>query len=212
MIWIISMDKERHVQRQAFPSGQALRDFANGAPYSWYEQKVLLVTEDRLVLYSSMGRQKGTKKMQMQDVLAWYLDALGEGRADATYARLTGAREIQEGDFCLAEDAADWSPSPDGAGECWVYHLTPGCNVDEVLDRLDLAGVRFTLVTLTCSRQALEARLQSDISRKRRSPGVLSRSLERLPLYADMGGVVVDTSAVTAEEAARRIARMFIKV
>lgn len=133
MIWIISMDKERHVQRQAFPSGQALRDFANGAPYSWYEQKVLLVTEDRLVLYSSMGRQKGTKKMQMQDVLAWYLDALGEGRADATYARLTGAREIQEGDFCLAEDAADWSPSPDGAGECWVYYLIPGCNVDEVL-------------------------------------------------------------------------------
>ena len=133
MIWIISMDKERHVQRQAFPSGQALRDFANGAPYSWYEQKVLLVTEDRLVLYSSMERQKGTKKMQMQDVLAWYLDALGEGRADATYARLTGAREIQEGDFCLAEDAADWSPSPDGAGECWVYQLTPGCHVDEVL-------------------------------------------------------------------------------
>lgn len=93
---------------------------------------------------------------------------------------------------------------------CWVMHSRD--IVDEVLDRLDLAGVRFTLVTLTCSRQALEARLQSDISRKRRSPGVLSRSLERLPLYADMGGVVVDTSAVTAEEAARRIARMFIKV
>ena len=133
MIRIISRDTRNHVQRQIFQHGQALREFAHGAPYSWYEREVFLVTENRHVLYSSMGRPQGIGKVRMQDVLAWYIGMLGEGPAAAPCARLTGERELREGDFCLEEDAADWSPSPDGAGECWAYQLTACCNVDEVL-------------------------------------------------------------------------------
>ena len=89
---------------------------------------------------------------------------------------------------------------------CWVMHTQS--IVNSVLQRLDLTGTRVTLITLTASPQALEARIKNDIARKLRSPGVLERSLERLPLYADMDSRKLDVSFITAKESAQAIADM----
>ena len=92
---------------------------------------------------------------------------------------------------------------------CWVMH-TQGI-VDSVLERLDLAGVKVTLITLTASPEVLSARIRADVARKLRSPGVLARSLERLPLYRDMASEKMDVGSVTAKEAAEQIAERVLK-
>ena len=92
---------------------------------------------------------------------------------------------------------------------CWVMHTQ--AIVDSVLERLDLVGVKVTLITLTASPEALSARILADIARKVRSAGVLSRSLERLPLYRDMESVKIEVSSITAKEAAENIAEMLFK-
>lgn len=89
---------------------------------------------------------------------------------------------------------------------CWVMHAQT--IVDDILHGLDLADARVTLFTLTASPQALAARLSDDIACGRRSPGILPRSMERLPLYADMPSVKIDVSSITAAEAALRMANL----
>lgn len=87
---------------------------------------------------------------------------------------------------------------------CWVMHEES--IMDELLARL--SGLEFTLYkfTLTLSPQALERRIALDVERGARTPDVLARSLKRLPLYARMDTVKIDVSAVSARQAARRIA------
>lgn len=70
------------------------------------------------------------------------------------------------------------------------------------LSGLDFAPFRFTL---TISEQALRRRLQKDIDGRLRTPGVLTRSLNRLPLYGDMDTMKIDVSEITARQAAGRI-------
>ena len=93
---------------------------------------------------------------------------------------------------------------------CWVMQYRS--IVDDVLARLAMGGVNFTLITLTASPEVLETRIMADVARRVRSPGVLTRSLERLPLYAGMESVKIDTGALTAGEVARSIAAMIKKV
>lgn len=92
---------------------------------------------------------------------------------------------------------------------CWVMQYRS--IVDDVLARLAMGGVNFTLITLTASPEVLETRIMADVARRGRSPGVLTRSLERLPLYAGMESVKIDTGALTAGEVARSIAAMIKK-
>ncbi len=92
---------------------------------------------------------------------------------------------------------------------CWVMQYRS--IVDDVLARLAMGGVNFTLITLTASPEVLETRIMADVARRVRSPGVLTRSLERLPLYAGMESVKIDTGALTAGEVARSIAAMIKK-
>lgn len=92
---------------------------------------------------------------------------------------------------------------------CWVMQYRS--IVDDVLARLAMGGVNFTLITLTASPEVLETRIMADVARRGRSSGVLTRSLERLPLYAGMESVKIDTGALTAGEVARSIAAMIKK-
>ena len=87
---------------------------------------------------------------------------------------------------------------------CWVLHQQ--AIWDTILSRLDTAGWRVVRVALTASPEALEGRLRADIAAGKRRPDVIPRSLARLPLYDEVDAVKMDTSALTAEEAAVRIA------
>lgn len=61
-------------------------------------------------------------------------------------------------------------------------------------------------ISLVCSREALRARLQKDIDAKIREKDVLSRSLERLPLYESLKTRKVDVSKISPDQAAELIA------
>ena len=87
---------------------------------------------------------------------------------------------------------------------CWVLHQQ--AIWDTILSRLDTAGWRVTQVVLLASPETLAARLQADIAAGKRQPDVIPRSLARLPLYDEVDAVKIDTSELTAGEAAACIA------
>ena len=88
---------------------------------------------------------------------------------------------------------------------CWVMHQQS--ILDELLSRLDTAGWQVHAFSLVCSADALRARLQKDIDAGLRAPGVIGRSLARLPLYASLDTVKLDVSGITAAQAADAIAQ-----
>jgi len=63
---------------------------------------------------------------------------------------------------------------------CWVMHEQ--AILDDILSRLDTADCQVNLISLVCSREALQERLQKDIDVKIREKDVISRSLERIAL------------------------------
>ena len=89
---------------------------------------------------------------------------------------------------------------------CWVMHQQQ--IIDTILSRVDSRGWKVVLVSLTASPDVLRDRLQADVDAGRRQPDVIPRSLARLPLYPQLNTRLVDTSALTPEEAAEQIASM----
>lgn len=89
---------------------------------------------------------------------------------------------------------------------CWVMHEQS--IVDSILERLDLNRVHFRLFTLTLTESALRRHLAADLDAGLRTPDVVERSVERLPLYARMVSEKIDVSERTAEEAADIIAAL----
>lgn len=75
---------------------------------------------------------------------------------------------------------------------CWVLHRQE--MIDRLLTRLDLGGIQVRVFTLTAEPETLRAHMEKDIAAGLRTPDVLERSLERLPLYAAM-----DTEKLPAE-------------
>lgn len=86
---------------------------------------------------------------------------------------------------------------------CWVMHKEE--IVQELLSRLD--GVPFQLFrfTLMPGEAALRERLLGDVAEGIRSADVISRSMERLPLYREMDSIKIDVSHISAKEAAAEI-------
>lgn len=90
---------------------------------------------------------------------------------------------------------------------CWVMHERE--IVDEILSLLK-APFTFRLFTLTCAADALAARLEADIAQGKRTRGVIGRSAERAGHYRNMRSEVIDTTDLSPEECADRIAaRLF---
>lgn len=89
---------------------------------------------------------------------------------------------------------------------CWVLHQQ--AILDTILGRLDLADCTVHCVSLLCSEAALCARLQRDVDAGLRTGDVIARSLARLPAYAGLDTVKLDTTALTPEQAAARIAAL----
>lgn len=86
---------------------------------------------------------------------------------------------------------------------CWVLHQQ--AILDELLSRLPLEGVEVHAISLVASPEALTARLKKDIDAGLRQPDVIHRSLRYLPLYEELDTHKLDTTALTAEEAAARL-------
>ena len=89
---------------------------------------------------------------------------------------------------------------------CWVMHEQH--ILSEVLARLRTQSSRVLCVTLVQSEDVLRKRLMQDIARGSRDEAVIARSLSQLGGYAEMNTVKLDTSALSPDGAARRIAAM----
>jgi len=86
---------------------------------------------------------------------------------------------------------------------CWVLHEQS--IIDTLLSRLDTENCRTVNLSLVCSPEALASRLQKDIDAGVRQADILSRSLPRLPLYAGLDTLTLDTTDLSPAEAAERV-------
>jgi hypothetical protein len=89
---------------------------------------------------------------------------------------------------------------------CWVMHEES--ILDEILSQLSLTDVAVDKFSLILSKEALTKRIGKDILDKKRHADVLSRSISRIALYEKMDTTKIDVSAITAKQAANKIASM----
>ena len=82
----------------------------------------------------------------------------------------------------------------------WVMH--DQAILDAILSRLDRRSCRTLCVSLLTDEETLRARLEADIARGLRTPDVIGRSLDRLPLYAGLSTHKLDTTGKTVPEVA----------
>ena len=88
---------------------------------------------------------------------------------------------------------------------CWV--MQEQAILDDVLSRLEPGAYETQLFTLTASKEALTQRILADIAAGKRQADVLERSLARWPLYDTMQTIKIDTTNLSAQQAAQAIAR-----
>ena len=83
---------------------------------------------------------------------------------------------------------------------CWVMHEQT--IIDNIVSRLNTAECKIHSVSLVCGKQALTARLKKDVAAGIRTEDVISRSVERIPLYEKLNTCKVDVLKMSAEKAA----------
>lgn len=88
---------------------------------------------------------------------------------------------------------------------CWVMHQQS--IIDDLLSQLDVDDLAVVKISLICRQDALIQRLSNDIEQGKRKQDVISRSVERLPLYLDLDTVKIDVSDISSQEAAAQIMR-----
>lgn len=86
---------------------------------------------------------------------------------------------------------------------CWVMHQQE--IIDGLLARLPMDGVRFVSLSLTCTPEALTARIAQDVAAGLRDASTVSRALAYLPLYEAVDSIKLDTTALSPAEAAEQI-------
>ena len=89
---------------------------------------------------------------------------------------------------------------------CWVMHEQS--IIDTIISCLDTADCRIIAVSLICSKQELVERLQKDVTAGIRTPDVIERSVQRIPLYQKLNTIKVNTSGKSAAEVAQEIAAL----
>lgn len=89
---------------------------------------------------------------------------------------------------------------------CWVMHEQS--ILDVILSGLALDGCEVCALSLVCTPEVLEQRLQQDIRRGLRGPDSIPRSQSRLPLYDSLRTQKIDVSHLTPEQTAERIAAL----
>lgn len=86
---------------------------------------------------------------------------------------------------------------------CWVMHEQS--IIDEILSKLNTENCNIHLISLVCNRKALKDRLELDVDNGLRTIDVVSRSLEKVPLYKNLSTEKVDVSRISPTEAANYI-------
>lgn len=86
---------------------------------------------------------------------------------------------------------------------CWVMHEQE--IIDQILSKLDTANCRIYPISLICSKEALRERIQKDIEAGIRTEDVISRSLQRIPLYENLDTIKLDVSTLLPEQVAEKI-------
>lgn len=91
---------------------------------------------------------------------------------------------------------------------CWVMHEQ--AIIDDICRRLPLAetGCEVVCVSLVCAPDELRRRIEGDVAADIRSPDVIERALDRLARYDALDTVHINTTDLTPEQAAERIARL----
>ena len=89
---------------------------------------------------------------------------------------------------------------------CWVMHEQS--IIDAIISGLDTANCRVLAISLLCSEQELTQRLQKDVAAGIRTPDVIERSVQRIPLYQNLDTIKVNTSGKSATEVAQEIAAL----
>lgn len=89
---------------------------------------------------------------------------------------------------------------------CWVLHRES--IIDELIEKINLNNYELHKITLTCTPEALEARLLGDIRSGIRDEVVLERSKKRQKMYLDMDTYKIDVSEISQYEAAKQIVQV----
>ena len=89
---------------------------------------------------------------------------------------------------------------------CWVMHQQE--IIDDILRGLDTSGCRVICISLTTDKESLIRRLKYDIERGIRTADVMDRSVARLSMYNSLNTIKINTSDISAEETANRIAAL----
>lgn len=89
---------------------------------------------------------------------------------------------------------------------CWVMHRPE--IIDAILRRLDTARCRVCCISLTADAGTLRGRLERDVQAGLRTPDVIGRSLDYLPLYDCLDTVKIDTTDMTVPAVAAKIAEL----
>lgn len=87
---------------------------------------------------------------------------------------------------------------------CWVMHQQS--IIDELKRRLS-GEYELRVFALVCTPDELKRRIDGDVARGLRSPGVLERSLPRLELYDALDAERIDVTGLSPAQAAAEIAR-----
>lgn len=86
---------------------------------------------------------------------------------------------------------------------CWVMHQESIIN--SLLGKLNLTNVDVYKITLSVSKEALTQRLNRAVENGERTPDVLQRSLDRLPLYQQINTIHIDVSNISPVQVAGKI-------
>ena len=86
---------------------------------------------------------------------------------------------------------------------CWVMHEQS--IIDEILGGLDLSSCEVHVISLVCSAEELQRRLERDVANGVREVSVIERSLARLPLYEALQTERIDVSTLSPSESADAI-------
>lgn len=90
----------------------------------------------------------------------------------------------------------------------WVMHQQEILNT--ICSRIPCTGVSVKQISLTAKPDTLRRRLERDIGVGLRTPDVIGRSLDYLPLYEKLDTIKVPTDGLTVAEVADRIAAMTV--
>lgn len=91
---------------------------------------------------------------------------------------------------------------------CWVMHEE--YIIKQILDKLKEFDFQLYKISLICTPEALEKRLNKDVVNGIRKTDVISRSIERISSYEKMDTVKIDVSNNTAEDTAKVIYSMVL--